>query len=122
MENTQVQAIEGHITVEPEVLETIARLTAMEVPGVVRIAEKDVDRFLGITGSSVVVLVRDGQVTVDLHIIAGPDISLLRLGQAVQYEVTRAIQKMIGMPVQAVNVHIADVVYPQPENQPERAR
>lgn len=115
------QGIEGRVSVEPEVLETIARLTALEVPGVVRIAEKDVDRFLGLTGNSVLVLVQEGQVTVDLHIIAGPNISLLRLGQAVQYEVTRAIQKMIGMPVTAVNVHIEDVVYPQPENLPEFA-
>jgi uncharacterized alkaline shock family protein YloU len=117
MENVNV--IPGAVTVEPEVLETIARLAALEIPGVVRIAEKDVDRFLGLTGKSVVVLVRDGRVTVDLHIIAGPDISLLRLGQTVQYEVTRAVQQMIGMPVDAVNVHIEDVVYPEAENLPE---
>lgn len=114
-----VNAIPGAVTVEPEVLETIAKLAALEIPGVVRIAEKDVDRFLGLTGKSVVVLVRDGRVTVDLHIIAGPDISLLRLGQTVQYEVTRAVQQMIGMPVDAVNVHIEDVVYPEAENLPE---
>ncbi len=111
--------IPGAVTVEPEVLETIARLTALEVPGVVRIAEKDVDRFLGITGKSVRVAVVDQRVKVDLHIIAGPNISLLRLGQAVQYSVTRAVQQMIGMPVDAVNVHIEDVVYPQAENLPE---
>ncbi len=117
----EMQEIEGRVSVEPEVLETIARLTALKVPGVVRIAEKDVDRFLGLTGNSVLVLVEGGQVKVDLHLIAGPNISLLRLGQAVQYEVTRAIQKMIGMPVKAVNVHIEDVVYPPMENQPEFA-
>lgn len=112
--------IPGSVTVEPDVLETIARLTALEVPGIVRIAEKDVDRFLGITGSSVVVCVEDDHVTVDLHVIAGPDTSLLRLGQTVQYEVTRAIQRMIGMPVEAVNVHIEDVVYPQSENRVDK--
>ena len=111
--------IPGRVTVEPEVLETIARLTALGVPGVVRIAEKDVDRFLGLTGNSVSVMVRENRVKVDLHIIAGPDISLLRLGRAVQYEVTRAIQTMIGMPVESVDVHIEDVVYPPPENWPE---
>ncbi len=121
MMEQEMQEIEGRVSVEPEVLETIARLTALKVPGVVRIAEKDVDRFLGLTGNSVLVLVEGGQVKVDLHLIAGPNISLLRLGQAVQYEVTRAIQKMIGMPVKAVNVHIEDVVYPPMENQPEFA-
>jgi uncharacterized alkaline shock family protein YloU len=113
--------VPGSVTVEPGVLETIARLTALGVPGVVRIAEKDVDRLLGISGKSVTVQVQEGQVRVDLHLIAGPNMSLLRLGQSVQYEVTRAIQKMIGMPVERVDVYIEDVVYPQPENWPEAA-
>ena len=110
--------IPGSVTVEPEVLETIARLSALEVPGVARIAKKDVDRIWG-TGKSVSVLVQDDAVSVILHLVAGPGISLLRLGQTVQYEVTRAIQQMIGMPVKSVDVHIEDVVYPQPENLPE---
>ena len=115
----ETKAVPGVVTVEPEVLETIARFTALSVPGVVRVAEKDVDRVLGLPGKSVLVQVGDGKVRADLHIIAGPDISLLRLGRVVQYEVTRAIQNMIGMPVDAVNVHIEDVVYPQAENLPE---
>ncbi|HOU13185.1 MAG TPA: Asp23/Gls24 family envelope stress response protein [Anaerolineae bacterium] len=115
----ETQTIPGMVTVEPEVLETIARFSALNVPGVVQLVEKDVDRILGLQGKSVLVQVNDGRVTVELSIIAGPDISLLRLGRAVQYEVTRAIQNMIGMPVDAVHVHIEDVVYPQVENQPE---
>ncbi len=107
--------VPGRVTVETGVLETIARLTAANVPGVVRIAEKDVDRLLGLPGRSVAIRVQEGRVTVDLHIIAAPDRSLLKLGREVQYEVARAIQQMIGMPVDAVNVHIEDVVYPEQE-------
>ena len=109
------QSIPGSVTVETEVLETIARLTALEVPGVVDIVERDVERLLSKTTKAVQVTVKDGKVYVNLHIIAGPDHSLLKLGQAVQYEVTRAIQQMIGMPVDAVDVHIMDVVYDKPE-------
>ncbi|MFN2109420.1 MAG: Asp23/Gls24 family envelope stress response protein [Anaerolineae bacterium] len=112
-------AISGMVTVEPEVLETIARFSALSVPGVEQLVEKDVDRILGLQGKSVVIHVEAGKVTVDLSIVAGPEISLLRLGRAVQYEVTRAIQNMIGMPVVAVNVHIEDVVYPRSEKQLE---
>ena len=111
--------IPGMVTVEPEVLETIARFTTLSVPGVVQLVEKDVDRLLGLQGKSVSVRVEGGKVTVDLSIVAGPDISLLRLGRTVQYEVTRAIQNMIGMPVDAVNIHIEDVVYPRSEEQAE---
>ena len=107
--------IPGSVTVEPMVLETIARLTTLEVPGVAGIAERDVDRLLGVTGKSVAVQVRDGRVVVDLHIIAGPDQSLLQLGRKVQHEVTRSVRQMIGMPVEAVNVHIEDVEYPEAE-------
>ncbi|MBN1249757.1 MAG: Asp23/Gls24 family envelope stress response protein [Anaerolineae bacterium] len=109
-------AIPGAVTVEPTVLETIARLTTLGVPGVAGIAERDVDRLLGVAGKSVVVQVKDDRVIVDLHIIAGPDQSLLQLGRKVQYEVTRAVQQMIGMPVEAVNVHIEDVEYPKAED------
>lgn len=105
--------IPGTVTVEPTVLETIARLTTLEVPGVVDIAERDVDRLLGIAGKAVGVQVRDGRVFVELHILAGPDQSLLQLGRKVQHEVTRAVQQMIGMPVETVNVHIEDVIYSQ---------
>ena len=107
------QSIPGVVTVEPSVLEVIARLTALQVPGVVGLAEREVDRILGISGRSVTVEVRDDKVVADLHLVAGPDVSLLKLGREVQYEVTRAIQKMLGMPVEAVNIHIEDVVYPE---------
>jgi uncharacterized alkaline shock family protein YloU len=109
----ETDVIPGSVTVEPSVIETVARLAAMEVSGVVGTAERDVDRLLGTSGRSVVIQVNEGRVLVDLHIIAGPDQSLLQLGRAVQHAVTRAVQQMIGMPVEAVNVHIEDVVYPE---------
>ena len=111
----KARGIPGSVTVETEVLETIARLTALEVPGVVDVAERDGDRLLSKTAKAVQVTVKDGKVYIDLHIVAGPDHSLLKLGQNVQYEVTRAIQQMIGMPVESVDVHIVDVVYGRPE-------
>jgi uncharacterized alkaline shock family protein YloU len=111
----KAKGIPGSVTVETEVLETIARLTALEVPGVVDISERDVAWLVSKTAKSVQVVVKNGKVYVDLHIVVGPDHSLLKLGQTVQYEVTRAIQQTIGMPVDAVDVHITDVVYGRPE-------
>jgi uncharacterized alkaline shock family protein YloU len=113
------ETIPGLVTVEPAVLETIARLTALGVPGVVGIAERDADRIIGIARQAVNVEVKEDKVVADLHIIAGPDVSLLKLGRQVQYEVTRAIQKMLSMPVEAVNIHIEDVVYPDSTSWPK---
>ncbi|MBN1259630.1 MAG: Asp23/Gls24 family envelope stress response protein [Anaerolineae bacterium] len=110
--------IPGKITVDPQVLETIARLTANRVPGVAKIAEKtDVERFLGLGAKSVLVRVSEGRVSVDLHIMAEPGVSLLRVGRAVQQEVTESVQQMIGMPVDAVNVYIEDIFYLQPQEE-----
>jgi uncharacterized alkaline shock family protein YloU len=107
------QKVPGKITVEPTVLETIARLTTQKVKGVARIAQKnDVERFLGIGRKSVEVRVNEeGHVSVDLHLLAEPDVSLLRLGKNVQREVMEAIQKMIDMPVKDINVYIEDVAF-----------
>ena len=108
--------IPGKVTIETEVLETIARLTAQEVSGVARIAQKtDVERFLGLGGRSVQVRVSEGRVGIDLHIMAEPAISLLRLGRAIQKHVTQAIQQTIGMPVKVINVYIEDVIFPNSE-------
>ncbi len=105
--------IPGEVTVEPDVLEIIAWHSAMEVPGVVQIERDAVEEFF--SGKPVSIVVQNGQATIDLHIMAAPDQSLLQLGRKVQYEVTRAVQNMIGMPVAACHVHIEDVLYPPSE-------
>ena len=107
------QPVPGLVTVDTSVLELIARLTALDVAGVVAVAERDMDKLLGISSHGVSVEVQNDKVIADLHLIAGPEVSLLQLGRKVQYEVTRAIQKMLGMSVEAVNIHFEDVVYPE---------
>lgn len=105
------EAVPGKISVEPEVLETVARLATKRIDGVANIfQEVDGERFLGLGRKAVEVAVNEGRVSVDLHILANPEISLLRLGKTIQEEVAQAIQNMIEMPVEVVNVYIEDVV------------
>lgn len=99
----------GRITVDPEVLETIARLTALAVPGVVRTAPLPKSRLLG-GKEGVRITLRDGTVLVDLYLVVESGHNLLTLGRQVQTEVTRAIQEMVGLDVEAVNIYIEDVV------------
>jgi uncharacterized alkaline shock family protein YloU len=99
----------GRITVDPEVLETIARLTALAVPGVVRIAPVlPKSRLLG-RKEGVRITLRDGSVLVDVYLVVESGYNMLALGRQVQAEVTRAIQDMVGLDVEAVNVYIEDV-------------
>lgn len=100
----------GKITVAPEVLETIVRLTALAVPGVARlIPPPGVARLLRHDGVQVTVI--GNTVHAEVHIIADPDVNLLRLGRHIQAEVTRAIQDLVGMEVEAVDVYIEDVAF-----------
>jgi uncharacterized alkaline shock family protein YloU len=99
----------GKITIAPVVLETIARMTALAVPGVVRLTPPiGIQRMLGIE-DGVQIIVQDGAVKVELFIVAERKENLLKLGRQVQAEVSRAIQDIVGMPVETVNVHIEDV-------------
>ena len=112
--------VPGKVTIAPEVLVTIAHLTAEAVPHVYEMSEdwtRDVNRFFGDmrVGSGVQVRVEDGRVSVDLYIVVEPDVSMLQLGRRIQQEVTRAIEEMVGMEVKEVNVHIDDVHYPPAE-------
>ncbi len=99
----------GKITIDPGVLETIARLTALAVPGVVRLTTPvGLQRLLKLE-DGVEVTVHDGVVKVNLYIVAEAGENLLALGRQIQTEVTRAIHNIVGMAVETVNVHVEDV-------------
>jgi uncharacterized alkaline shock family protein YloU len=98
----------GKITIAPEVLATVARLTTLAIPGVASmVSPPGVRRLLGIDG--VKIDVENESVRVELHVVADAGVSMLDLGRKVQVEVTRAIQELVGMTAQAVDVYIEDV-------------
>jgi uncharacterized alkaline shock family protein YloU len=101
----------GTVIISPTVLSTIARLTTLAVPGVVRTSPTGVYRLLGTCiEDGVKVRVVDESVILDIYIIAAADVNLLQLSREIQHKVTRAIHDIVGMAVQEVNVHIMDVV------------
>lgn len=113
-------ARQGKTTIAPGVLLTIARLSALGVPGVARVepAPGGVDRlFKRGVHDGVWIAVKDLAVTVDLYLVLEHDRSVREISRAVQAAVARAIQEMVGMDVVAVNIHIEDVAYPEQEAQ-----
>lgn len=100
----------GRITVAPEVLETIAQLTTLAVPGVARLVSPPGMRRL-LRHDGVRLEITDISVRVELWVVTEPDVNMLKVGHQIQAEVTRAIQDMVGMEVQSVDVHIEDVTY-----------
>jgi uncharacterized alkaline shock family protein YloU len=74
------------------------------------VPSRRVGQFLtgGQTRDGVLVRVNEA-VSVDLYLVAQPDVNLLDLGTEVQAAVANAIREMVGMPVHEVNVYIQDV-------------
>jgi len=103
----------GSVRVAPGVLATIASLTALAVPGVARMSEQGMGRFVRRGGerpaAGVKLQLREDQVYVDLFIVVARGVSMYDVAVQVQQEVKEAITQMVGVPVREVNVFIQDV-------------
>jgi uncharacterized alkaline shock family protein YloU len=112
-ENTQ-----GKTTVSPDVLTTIARLAALSVPGVSRLApiSGGVNRLLKRgAGDGVRIETEENTAYADLHLVLQQDVNIREVSRNVQQNVARAIQEMVGMDVGYVNIHIEDIDYEDKE-------
>ncbi|HHH42084.1 MAG TPA: Asp23/Gls24 family envelope stress response protein [Chloroflexi bacterium] len=113
-----MEEAEGRVTIAPEILVTIARLTTLSVPGVARMAgghPAGLGRRLRrnvATGEGVLITYENHHVCVDLYIVVEADVNMRRVGKQIQNAVTRAIHDMVGLEVKRVDVHIQDVAYP----------
>ena len=107
MEDTQ-----GKTTVSPEVLTTISRFAALEVPGVSRLAPVagGVNRlFHRGTEEGVRIEAKDNTVFVDLFLILKENVNIREVSRNVQQNVARSIQEMVGMEIGEVNIHIEEI-------------
>ncbi|TFH34914.1 MAG: Asp23/Gls24 family envelope stress response protein [Anaerolineales bacterium] len=104
----------GTTTMAPGVLVTLAKLTALSVPGVVGMAPLPggVNRlFRRGVAEGVRIEIEEGSVCVDLYLILQQDTNVRNISRKVQAEVARAIEEMVGMTVASVDVHIEDIDY-----------
>ncbi len=103
---------QGATTIAPGVLVTIAQLTALGVPGVVRLTAPPAGMnrwFRRTTGEGVILGVDEDSVSVELHLILTHDVNVREVSRKVQQDVARAIQEMVGMKVDRIDVHIEDI-------------
>ncbi len=105
----------GTIRIAPSVLAMIVSLTARSGKGVAEMSSvsRPPNRVLGRTNAGsapgVSLQVRNGAIAADVYIVAEPDTNLHRLAQSLQRRVREALDQMVGMPVQVVNIYIEDV-------------
>jgi len=102
----------GKTTVSPDVLISIAKLSALGVPGVSRMAPiaGGVNRlFRKGANEGVRIDVEDDTVFADIYLVLKEDVNIREVSRSVQRKVARAIQEMVGMDVGHVDIHIEDI-------------
>jgi uncharacterized alkaline shock family protein YloU len=103
----------GKTTLTPEVLLTIARMAALEVKGVKRMApvKGGVNSLFGRGNDGVRIVIEDSNAFLDLYLVLDNDINIREVSRTVQQTVARAISEITGLEVGHVNVHIEDIDY-----------
>jgi uncharacterized alkaline shock family protein YloU len=91
------------------VIVEVARLAALEVPEVLRVARRGPPWRAALAGPAVIVRVRPEGVVVRVRIIARPGADLALTGRRVRDAVGRAVERLLGLHVQEVSVLIDGV-------------
>ena len=105
----------GTVRIAPSVLATIVSLTASGVKGVAGMSAvsrppgKMLQRANMGNATGVSLQVRNGAILADVYIVAEPDSNLQRLGHTVQESVREALNQMVDISTEQVNVYIEDV-------------
>ncbi len=102
------------VRIAPSVLATIAALTAMSVPSVLRTTGGLVSGMSRLVRRDdptrgVRLRVKGEQVYMDIHVVVEQGADLVRVGSQIQRDVARAIDKMVGLPVAEINVFVQDM-------------
>jgi uncharacterized alkaline shock family protein YloU len=105
----------GTVRIAPSVIAMIVSLTARSVAGVADMGpiSRPPSRVLQRpdTGNApgVTLQVRNGKLAADVYIVAEPETNLRKLGQTLQRKIREALDQMVGIPAEQVNVYIEDV-------------
>lgn len=102
----------GKTTIAPDVLVSIAQLATLSVEGVSRLtaSPREVNTlFKKGLSSGVNITVEDNVVYTDLYVVIKKDFNVREVSRAIQNQVSRSINEMVGMEVGRVNVHVEDI-------------
>jgi uncharacterized alkaline shock family protein YloU len=125
------QEVKGRIEVADEVVEKVAALAAMEVPGVADLggdiarALESVRERIGVGqkrgDQGIKAKVEDREVSVDVTIVIEYGYVVMDVARQVKNNVANQTGRMLGLRVTEVNVKVDDVKLPQPAKEEEPA-
>jgi uncharacterized alkaline shock family protein YloU len=99
----------GRITISSEAIAQIVAETALECYGVVGMKAPLRGR-LARRSTRGIEIGRDGEaVTVDLHVVVEYGLNLAEVASTVRHRVAYEVERLAGLPVRAVEVHVDDV-------------
>lgn len=97
-------------SIDPSVLYSIARLTAIATPGVSRLAPVTFGaNKVAQENHGLKIVIEDEKLYIDLYIVTAAEDNVRVVAETVQNSVTRAVNDMVGMEVANINVHITDI-------------
>ena len=98
----------GRVVVAQGVLASVVEMTALTVPGVVRLVPRNrlVERA---TGRAAAITVEGNAVRAEIGIVVAADSDVNAIGATVRQKVVAAVERILGMEAQSVNVVVWDV-------------
>ncbi len=105
----------GKIEVSPTAIASLASQAVLECYGVVGMATKDLASGIveilqpASHRRGVEVRIADDQITIDLYVVLEYGTRLITVARNIQSGVKYVVEKALGMPVSAVNIHIQDL-------------
>ena len=109
MSDDEAVEVTPKLSVGRGVIVEVARLAALEVPDVLRVARRGPRWRAALAGPPVMVRVRGDGVEVRLRIIARPGADLVTTGRRVRESVGRAVERLLNLHVNDVSVLIDGV-------------
>lgn len=109
MSHDEAVEVTPKLSVGRGVIVEVARLAALEVPDVLRVARRGPRWRAALAGPPIMVRVRGDGVEVRLRIIARPGADLVATGRRVRESVGRAVERLLGLHANDVSVLIDGV-------------
>ena len=97
------------LTVGRGVIVEVARLAALEVPEVLRVARRGPPWRAALAGPPIAVRVRKDGIELELRVIARPGADLVAMGRQVRNAVGLAVERLLGQTVRSVTVLVDGV-------------
>lgn len=113
MEQSQNKAV-GSLKISEESIATIAGMAALEVKGVLALAQKSsVSKGIlnKISSKAIKINLTENELTIDVYLIIANGTVIKDVAEAVQLRVKESVQSMTGMIVSKVNVHVVNIAF-----------